>query len=184
MRHAHIVAFTGHMVDAPDRTPARFPASKVDWVRHAIAERLRAFNVKEGFSSAARGSDILFIEEMLSLNAHVHVFLPFPRADFARTSVGLGWNERFYRVLGDLRVETTDLLSQAPHADQQADAFRRCNAEIQNATIAAARRAGATPMLLAVWNGVTDQERGGTFDAIEVWRRQGLQEELIDVSKL
>ena len=54
-----VVAFTGHMLDAPDRTAARFPASAEGAVRLAIRERLKQLRAGFGFSSVAPGSDVL-----------------------------------------------------------------------------------------------------------------------------
>jgi hypothetical protein len=71
-----IAAFAGHMVDAPGRV-IPLPSGKVEAVRREIAERLNLLNVRYGFSSAARGSDILFIEELTKIGALSMMFLPF-----------------------------------------------------------------------------------------------------------
>lgn len=104
-----VAAFTGHMVDAPGRPKPRFPESKVEDVRRAIAQRLDALDVRHGFSSGARGSDILFIEELLKRGGKAHVFLPFPRDAFAQTSVGYGWDARYMNVLLHPRVLVVEL---------------------------------------------------------------------------
>jgi hypothetical protein len=56
-----------------------FPFRPEKWRRCAekIAERLNLLNVRYGFSSAARGSDILFIEELTKIGALSMMFLPF-----------------------------------------------------------------------------------------------------------
>ena len=91
-----VAAFTGHMVDAPGRDEPRFPLNKVESVRREIARALEAYDVRHGFSSAARGSDILFLEELLKRGGTAHIFLPFPARAFAQTSVGYGWDGRVW----------------------------------------------------------------------------------------
>jgi hypothetical protein len=80
-----VMAFSGHMVDDPGRQPSRFPAEKVGDVRKAIRESLHKHKVGFGFSSAARGSDLLFIQELLKIGGRIHVFLPFPADRFLET---------------------------------------------------------------------------------------------------
>jgi hypothetical protein len=179
-----IVAFIGHMVDESDRIPARFPLTKLNAVGESIAERLRLLNVREGFSSAARGSDILFIEQLLDMKKHIHVFLPFPRQDFVITSVGFGWEERFYGLIKSPLVDVTELLANVPAKEQQAKAFDHCNIELQKATVRAAKQIGAIPILLTVWNGNPSGEKGGTADAVREWQKAGHPVEIIDISSL
>jgi hypothetical protein len=185
MKHIYVVAFTGHMVDEPGRIPPRFPGSKVNAVGQAIADRLRSLkNIEEGFCSSARGSDILFAEEMLKLIRPIHVFLPFPRADFAKTSVGFGWDQRFSNVIRNPLVDVTELSDHIPPEEQQPEAFDRCNRQIEEATILAAARIGGAPLLLTVWDGDRRQERGGTADALREWQNAGHPVEIIDISSL
>jgi hypothetical protein len=183
MKHVYVVAFTGHMVDEPGRIPARFPASKVESVGQAIADRLRSLNrIQEGFCSSARGSDILFAEEMLKLIRPIHLILPFPRADFAKTSVSFGWDQRFCDVIKNPLVDVTELSDQIPPPEQQAGAFEHCNRHIQEATILAATRIGGAPLLLTVWDGDRRREKGGTSDAVREWQNAGHPVEIIDIS--
>jgi hypothetical protein len=56
-----VVVFSGHMIDLASRKHPRFPAELENKVRHEIFGRLKELNAGVGFSSAACGSDILFI---------------------------------------------------------------------------------------------------------------------------
>jgi hypothetical protein len=179
-----VAAATGHMTDAPGRENARFPASKVDEVRRLIGERIDRFNVRHGFSSAARGSDILFIEELLKRGGMAHVFLPFPQEDFARTSVGYGWDNRYAHILNDPHVTVTELSRTVPTSDVQPAAYDQCNKKIQEAAVQCAKRLGVGPVLIAVWNGNPGDGKGGTADAVRDWQRHNYKLELIDLSKL
>ena len=46
-------------------------------------------NAGIGFSSAACGTDILFLEAMIARGAAVHIVLPWPADEFVKTSVDL-----------------------------------------------------------------------------------------------
>lgn len=181
---SRIAAFTGHMVDAPGRKTPRFPESKVQTVREEIAKCLGELNIRYGFSSAARGADILFIEELLKRGGMAHVYLPFPKDAFARTSVGYGWDPRYYRILKDPRVRVVELANILPRPDQQADAYDHCNLRIQEEATGFAQTQAAEPILLAVWNGNPGDERGGTADAVKAWERHGYQIIVINLADL
>ncbi|HTG43647.1 MAG TPA: TRAFs-binding domain-containing protein, partial [Verrucomicrobiae bacterium] len=61
-----LVVFSGHMIDAPDRRTPRFPAEKEGEIKALLEKQLAAMNAGIGFSSAASGSDILFLEAMIA----------------------------------------------------------------------------------------------------------------------
>ncbi|HEX2229000.1 MAG TPA: TRAFs-binding domain-containing protein [Candidatus Binatia bacterium] len=177
-----VAAFTGHMVDAPGRPTPRFPQEKVGIVRNAIAERLKKHQIGYGFSSAARGSDLVFIEELKKTGGCSRVFLPFPREQFKLTSVGYGWDGRFDKALRD--VEVIELSSEVPPEDKQPDAYSACNAKIIEEAIAKAKLLDEQPILITVWNGNPGDGVGGTADAVHAWRDEGYTVEQIDISKL
>ena len=93
-----VVAFSGHMIDAPDRPEPRFPAALEPAVAAAIRQHLAGLREPIIYTSAACGADLICIEAALALGAEVNVVLPFDRDDFVRTSVavgGDGWLQRF-----------------------------------------------------------------------------------------
>jgi len=178
-----IAAFTGHMVDAPGRAVPRFPQTKVGAVRRAIRERLLALDIGFGFSSAARGGDLLFLEELLKRGGRARVFLPFPRGDFAATSVGQDWAERYGQVMDDDRVEIQLLSEQLPPEAEQPAAFLACNLAVHREAIAFAKLLDEEPVLIAVWNGSPGDGVGGTADAVRAWDEEGYKVEVIDIAK-
>lgn len=100
-----VVAFSGHMTDAPGRAVPRFPESKVEAVRRAVRTWLGGQGARvHGVCSAARGADLLFLEEVLARRGTATVILPFPADDFKRISVGQGWDERFDAAIANDRV--------------------------------------------------------------------------------
>src|SRR6266511_3533502 len=84
---ADVLAFAGHMIDAPDRSTPRFPAALAPAVAAAIRERLARLHLPVVYTSAACGADLMFLEAALDRGAEVNVVLPFDREDFVRTSV-------------------------------------------------------------------------------------------------
>jgi tetratricopeptide (TPR) repeat protein len=177
-----VVAFVGHMVDTPDRPTPRFPTSKVGKLRHAIRQRLQRLSTPHGFSSAARGSDILFIEELLRAGGQPFVILPFPETDFLAISGGPGWDERFRQVCD--RLELIVLRDQRPADAQLPTAFANANREIQRRAMEYAARLDETPVAIAVWDRRPGDGAGGTADVIRLWREEGIEPHVININSL
>ncbi len=171
----------------PDRR--RFPEEKVGAVRRAIRELLDRHRVLCGFSSLARGSDTLFVEELLARGGRAKVFLPFPAHEFRKTSVetpsDASWAARFEKLLTDRRVTSAVLALEAPPEARRAEAYAGCNLAVQTEAAARAKLLDDRPYLIAVWDGKAGDRPGGTGDAIREWRRSGGSEpEVLDPTKL
>src|SRR5262249_5567570 len=106
-----IIVFSGHMIDQPGRIVPRFPEELESVVHESILERLRRFPAVVGYSAAACGSAILFIESVLECGGAPHVVLPFEREEFCRASVdvvpGSPWRARFDAALSRASEVTT-----------------------------------------------------------------------------
>lgn len=106
----HLVVFSGHMFDMPDRQPPRFPREAEAAVYQRILAALTKWQVQIGFSAAAGGADILFLEAMKELGGETNIVLPHPPEMFFATSVGASQGadglQRFERVLSDARQVT------------------------------------------------------------------------------
>ena len=92
-----VVAFAGHMIDAPNVERPRFPPDIEPRVRTGITAVLERLGADFGYSSVACGADILFVEAMLERGGEAHIVLPFKREDFVETSVrfaGADWVAR------------------------------------------------------------------------------------------
>ena len=177
-----VMAFMGHMVDAADRSVPRFPAAKIPPVREAIRQRLRLLGATHGVSTAARGSDILFIEELLQQGGYPLVVLPFPDEEFLKISGGGRWDERF-RQLRD-RVELRVLRQTRPPDDELPAVFAATNREVQRQAVEYARRLDETPVVLAVWDKNPGDGPGGTADAVALWQEDGYEVDIIDITSL
>lgn len=181
LRLPAVVVFTGHMIDRPGRTRPRFPENLESSVGKAIEDRLRGLNAGFGFSGAACGSDILFIEAMLK-RGHTHIMLPFGADQFRKTSVDFpaqgNWSARFDAVLaGATKVENA---SGAP-AEWGGIVFEYANLLLLGLATLKSRSLDTELIGLAVWDGRPGDGSGGTASTIDVWRKQGLCVEEIAV---
>jgi hypothetical protein len=107
---AHVILFTGHMVDAPDRPKerTRFPATSAAEAeaRKLIAEAVRAeLQAADGrimgMAGGAAGADILFHEVCAEQGMATELLLALPPEKFQVTSVqrgGPAWVERYRKV--------------------------------------------------------------------------------------
>jgi class 3 adenylate cyclase len=181
-----VVVFAGHMIDRPDRDERRFPKE----IEKAVAKEIRAKIDKLkpgfGFSSAACGSDILFLEAMLDYGSEISVVLPYNEQEFVRDSVEIGpdakkWRARFDNVLSKAaRVITA--------SNQRLEiggvAYEFCNQLLLGLAAIRCRQLDSTLVPLAVWNKKPGDGPGGSASVVTNWRSLGYKSEIIDISKL
>jgi len=180
-----VLAYFGHMVDADDRATSRFQKDKVGAVRLAIRQRLEAYGALHGFGQAARGSDLIFLQELLKRNLTATVVLPFPKQDFVETSVTDDWRERFEEVFSNPLVTVRDpLQSSRPSATELPQAFAKANRQVQKLTLEYAERLDEKAIAVAVWDGKAGDGPGGTADAVRLWQDEGYAVDVIDITKL
>jgi tetratricopeptide (TPR) repeat protein len=143
-----------------------------------IRKRLRALDAGFGFSSAARGSDIIFLESIVAAGGKAYVVLPYPRDQFLTTRVaanGKGaWASRFEQAL-----ETAVEVVTASAGRFENDALLQ---EYSDLLLLGLARMQATMLEtelvpLAVWNG--SDTGSGVGATIRRWRAHGYEVELI-----
>ena len=184
-RLPRVVAFVGHLLDGPDRTPPRFPANLEPAVRQALRERLTTSNAGIGYSAAACGSDILFLEVMREIGGETHVVMPFCKEQFVENSVavvpGAGWEERFEATLKQAAetVYASDKMMTAGTAS-----FEYVGQLLVGLAGLKAAQLETELVPLAVWDGKPGDGGGGTADTIAHWRSLGYSVEIIDLSAL
>ena len=102
-----VVVFSGHMLDAPGRAQPRFQPTAESAVYKRMLATLSRWEAQIGFSGAAGGADILFLEALKELGGETNIVLPHPPEMFIATSVapahGPDWIKRFERVMSDSR---------------------------------------------------------------------------------
>ena len=164
-----LVVFSGHMMDAPDRRTPRFPPSKERKIKNLIEKQLDAMKAGIGFSSAASGSDILFLEAMLARGGTIHLVLPWPAEEFVRTSVAIAgnkWVERFHKVLD--KAASIRVLGEL-YMPGSATGFEYCNLAMCGLARIFARSLDLEITPLAVWDGFAGAP-GGTGSFVRYWR--------------
>ncbi len=166
-----VVVFTGHMMDGRQRDAPRFPAAAEEPVGAALQRQLAQIDARVGFSSAACGADILFLETMLARGAEINVVLPSAPVSFARDSVeasgGQAWRSRF-----DLVLRKARRVVQASEQSGDPVTLSYANALMLGLARSRCRQLDGELRALSVWDG-TDGARGGTASAVGLWRACG-----------
>lgn len=181
-----VVVFAGHMIDRPDRSEARFPEDLERAVANKIQQQIDFLKPGFGFSSAACGSDILFVEAMLNYGAEVSVVLPYNKEEFICDSVESApaskkWRARFDRVLGRAaRVITAS----SQRLEIGGVSYEFCNELILGLATIRAHQLDTALKPLAVWNGMPGDGPGGAASVIEMWRKFGYEPEIVDLAKI
>ncbi|MEY2541195.1 MAG: hypothetical protein QOI22_797, partial [Verrucomicrobiota bacterium] len=185
LRVPSVIVFAGHMIDRPDRGEPRFPRELEKPVAKEIRERLEALQPGFGFSSAACGSDILFLEAMLDRGAEVCVVLPYNEEEFVRDSVEIvpnsKWRGRFDNVLARAaRIITA--------SNQRLEiggvSYEFCNQLLLGLAAIRCRQLDSTLIPLAVWDGKPGDGPGGAASVVESWRALGYEPEIVDLAKI
>lgn len=180
-----VVAFCGHMVDAPGRTPPRFPPEREPEMREAIKRKLRELRAGFGYSSAACGGDILFCECLLEMGASVNIVLPCPVDAFKLQSVsfaGPEWERRFHNVLGNastLLIANASGYAASPADPASATALIYSNRVITGLAVLQAQALDVELNAVALWDGKPGDGLGGTSNVIAEWQRRKISPQLI-----
>ncbi len=175
-----VLAFTGHMLDAPTRRRPRFPVVSVPRVKEQIERLLHRLQASIGYSSAACGSDVLFLECLQARGGESNVILPFDREDFYQTSVDFAGEEWMHRA--DRALARAYQVSQANRGRYGGDdlLFAYANTIIMGQAILRSQLLETEPHLIAVWDGNRNGTVGGTSEFVEIWESLGFPLTAID----
>jgi class 3 adenylate cyclase/tetratricopeptide (TPR) repeat protein len=166
-----VVVFSGHMLDSPQNPPGerRFPAELEPAIASEIRRTLSVSVPAIGFSSAAAGSDLLFLEQMRSFEQAYHILLSGPQKEFVERSVsyaGTGWEERFRKILTSAKsVEEAN----SHHPADNSRAYWFATRLLSGRALMQARQLNLDLIALAVWNGKPGVGLGGTASFIDYW---------------
>jgi len=171
---AHVILFSGHMVDRPGREPPRFPEEKAAAAAQRIARELAAIGAGRGdlgIAQAASGGDLLFAQACLAAGMRLEIYLPQREAEFIAGSVAFAaphW-QRDYDALKDSRDVTfrvmPDELGPTPDGTGLYD---RCNLWMLHSALSCGL---AKVGYITLWNGQPGDGPGGTDHMVELVRR-------------
>ena len=185
----HLVVFAGHVIDAPTRVPARFPAAAEPRARELIRERLLALKARHPalvvLASAAPGADILVHELCAELGLASVLCLPMPARDVAAQSFGTldGWRNRLTAV-AQRHGDDARVLQDGPELPRWLDPRKVGLWERGNRWTLRSAEAwdcdGRT--LLALWDrDESNEATGGTGHVVRLARQAGVFEiDIID----
>ncbi|MEE2948080.1 MAG: TRAFs-binding domain-containing protein [Verrucomicrobiota bacterium] len=163
--------FTGHMLDRPDRSARRFPATLEETVRTEIEACVERWDVRIGYSSLACGGDMLFAESVLKRDGEMHIFLPFNIETFIKYSVQLiprdDLIERFHRVLDN--AASVRILNELGDPDDSA-AYDYCNRVLAGSAILKSKFLGMDIAPILLWDGKPGDGSGGTESVHNYWQ--------------
>ena len=179
-----VIAFSGHMIDAPNRATARFPAHVEDAVKAAIDRTVASHIPAIGYAQAACGSDILFCEAMLAREQEINIVLPFSREDYIEQSVsraGGDWLQRFDRVMA-AATSVTYATSERYLGDDTL--FEHASNLIQGMAFLRAKELAVDPQMLVVSDRSQAGGVGGTLATLATWASQEKSHEVIDLADI
>jgi class 3 adenylate cyclase/tetratricopeptide (TPR) repeat protein len=184
-RIPRVVVFAGHMIDSPGRLQARFPPHLEKQVQQKIAALLKRLDAGFGYSCAACGSDILFLEAMLKRKGEINIILPFIMSEFIKTSVdihpGANWGKRFDQVR---KRASRVVIANEKRSTGCVVAHEYANLLKDGLAILRAKMLDTEIIPGAVWDGRPDGGPGGLSATIQHWRSQGREPEIINISEL
>lgn len=179
-----VVAFTGHMIDAPGRAIPRFPAALEGRVVEEIERWLDKAGPVVGYSQAACGSDILFLEALQRRGLESNVVLPCARDDYVAQSVafaGGAWVERFERAMAGATT-VTFATAEAYLGDEVL--FEHASRLIDGQALLRARQLESGATMLAVLDAGSAAGAGGTYGTLREWADAGRAAEVIDIAAM
>ncbi len=176
-----VIVYTGHRIDANDRSSACFPAEKMPYVKSEIRHQLGAFSSAICIGSAANGADLLFAEAALENGFDLHIVLPYNRDVFRQESVKADddiWFELYDTVLDKAK----SLIELAEFSSYSQDTiYDFANRYITGMALSRAASTMSKVKGLAVFDGVESALVGGTYSALELWKQTNIDYEVISL---
>jgi tetratricopeptide repeat protein len=191
-----VLLFTGHMVDAADRDPAkaRFPrtpqaeAIARGLIEEALKKELQAGETVFAIAGGACGSDILFHEVCASLGVPTRLYLALPARQFQVASVqrgGSDWVDRYQKLcerVPPMVLQETEALPDWLADKRDYDIWQRNNQWMMFHAVATN---APRLTLISLYNPDRDADGpGGTAHLIGLARRWGFKSVELDARAL
>jgi class 3 adenylate cyclase len=180
-----VIVFAGHMIDRPDRPAPRFPPALEPGITRALHKALDQLKPGFGFSAAACGSDILFLEAMIDRGAEVSIVLPYNEEEFVNDSVDFIPNSTWFRRFRHVLERATRVITASnQRLEIGGVSYEFANQLMLGLGTIRARQLGAQLVPLAVWDGLAGDGPGGAASAIRDWRSLGYKPVIIDLPRV
>lgn len=177
-----IVVFTGHPVLPSGQSGSRFPTHLEAEIKERITNKLNQLNADIGISTAAAGSDILFLEAMIERGGEVDIILPYEIEQFVKDSVDVdpnsNWKNRFESILK--QAGRVIMANDYPAKDNRV-LLEFTSLIVDGTAILRAQEYDTSLVSLAVWDGQEPGKLGETPEVINRWKNLGRDIEIIDV---
>jgi class 3 adenylate cyclase/tetratricopeptide (TPR) repeat protein len=180
----NVVVFAGHMIDQPERSIPRFPASLEGAVRAAISDKLAELDAGFGFASGACGSDILFLKAMRDREGEINIVLPYEQEGFIKDSVNLVPGSTWGKRLARLTKSRNPIIASPQRVRLQSVTYDYANILLHGLAKIRADQLETRLIPLAVWNRQEGDGQGGTADVVRRWRALGCEPAIVDLDAL
>lgn len=189
MRYRRVV-FTGHMIDTAVRSRPRFPEHAAAEAKSAICAALRKeleqAHELQGIAGAACGGDILFHESCDRLGIESEMCLALPPDEYIDVAVapaGHEWVERFVRLANKhpLRVLPAMRTNAQSGLEGERGLWQQCNEWMLELALCQGPQFAT---VMALWDGESGQELGGTGDMLKFARRTGAKLVILETTKI
>ncbi len=182
-----VFLFSGHMIDAPDRSVPRFPPDKEKIAGRAIAQKLDELDAGEcdlALCSGACGGDLLFAEACLRNGLRLQLYLPFATPQFVERSVrfaGGAWVERFERVRHHAQTTLLILPDKVASVEPPLNPYQRNNLWMLDEAF---QFGAAKVEFICLWDGLGGDVPGGTRHMVETVAKTSAHAHVIDTRRL
>lgn len=182
-----VLLSVGYPIDLPGRPGPRFPPAAEPLAAEMIAEAVArecatAEGPLAGLAGGASGGDILFHEAAARLGVPTELCLALPPDEYRDASVadaGEAWVLRFEALCEGLPIR---LLPEEAHADPPGlSLWQRNNLWLLDSAF---EWSAGEVVLLALWDGRSGDDAGGTADLVDLARDRGARVRLLDGRRL
>jgi tetratricopeptide (TPR) repeat protein len=182
-----VFLFSGHMIDAPERTDPRFPSDKEPIAAKAIVEKLdelRAGPEDLALCGGACGGDMLFAEACLERGVHLDVRIPFDEPSFVQRSVAFAderWVERYYNMKANEKTRLYMMPDELGPGPKGGNPYARNNLWLLYTALS---QGPHKVRFICLWNRKGGDGPGGTQDMYETVKKYSGRVYVLDTTKL
>jgi hypothetical protein len=183
--NTHWLLFSGHRIDAHDRTMPRVPPASEPIAGKMISDAVSLVMERHpadrfhGISSGANGGDMLFLEACRALGVPTDIYLALTAKEFEEVSVaeaGGDWAERFKALL---EARPVHILPE--EGSSTLNIWQRTNLWMLDSVLS---HEGSNITVIVLWDGNAADGPGGTKDMVKQARAVGAHVVHLDAAKL